>query len=151
MELSDVQKERFWARVNKTDTCWLWTGCCAKKSGYGMLGLNQKMYFAHRVSWVLYDKIIPEGLEILHSCRSKNCVNPAHLSAGTHAQNMADMIRDGTLVNGENHPQAILTDEQVREIRARSTENRRILGEEYGVARNTISKIIHRKRWKHIT
>jgi hypothetical protein len=105
----------------------------------------------HRVSWLLADKTIPDGLEILHSCRSKNCLNPAHLTSDTHAKNMGDMIRDGTSTRGENHPQAILTDEQVREILRRSTEKRRILGEEFGVAHSVISRIIHRKSWKHIT
>ena len=154
MEISDVQKERFWARVNKTDTCWLWTGCCCNK-GYGLVNIpkNKKNYAhrCHRVSYILSGNIIPDGLLLRHSCRSKNCVNPAHLTPGTAQDNSNDKIRDGTELKGEQKPHAKLTEEQVREIRARSTENRRLLAKEFGVFHTTIGHIIQRKKWKHIT
>jgi hypothetical protein len=150
MELSDVQKERFWARVNKTDDCWLWTGSL-DKHGYGQVGLSKSVYRCHRVSYILSGNIIPEGLGLLHSCRSKNCVNPAHLTPGTQAQNVADMIRDGTLIHGEQKLKAKLTEQQVKHILARQTELRKDLAKEFGVNQSTIVRIIQRKKWKHIT
>lgn len=149
MELSDVQKERFWAKVNKTDDCWLWTGSITRN--YGKITINYKPYLAHRVSYILSGNTIPDGLLLRHSCRSKNCVNPGHLTPGTAQDNSNDMIRDGTAPRGEKGSSAKLTEEQVRVIRARSTENRRIMGEEFGVSTGTISDIIIRKSWKHIT
>jgi hypothetical protein len=150
MELSDLQKELFWSKVNKTDTCWLWTGSC-HKDGYGEVRLLGKKYKCHRVSYILSGNTIPEGLILRHSCRSKNCVNPGHLTPGTHKENAADKIRDGTLYCGEKVNTRKLTEEKVREIRARNTENRRLLGKEFGVSESTILRIIQRKKWKHIT
>lgn len=150
MELSDVQKERFWARVNKTDTCWLWTGCLDGK-GYGQVGYNGKNHRAHRVSYILSGKIIPIGLGLLHSCRSKNCVNPGHLTPGTQKENCADMIRDETLVCGEKAKKCKLTDIQVKDILSRETELRKDLAKEFNVNQSTIVRIIQRKRRKHIT
>jgi len=150
MELSDVQKERFWAKVNKTDDCWLWTGGC-ERLGYGIVSIRDKSYKAHRVSYILSGNTIPEGLILRHSCRSKNCVNPGHLTPGTHKENAADKIRDGTLYCGKKLHSCKLTEEQVREIRAWPPGNKRIMREEFGVSESTILRIIQKKIWKHIT
>ena len=149
MELTDTQKKRFWDKVDKTDSCWLWTGSM-NTYGYGQVKLNCKNYQAHRVSWFLIGSTIPEGHVIRHKCRDRKCVNPEHLETGTQAENMADMIRDGTSNIGEKNPCVKLTEAQVLEIRKRSTENQYRLAEEYGVARANISYIIHRRTWKHI-
>ncbi len=106
---------------------------------------------AHRFSWLLAGHTIPEGMCVCHAphsiCGHKNCVNPQHLRVGTHTENMRDMITDGTSLRGTKHHKNKLTEEQVREIRRRSDENQRILGEEFGVSHGTISDIIIKKRW----
>ena len=149
MELTEEQKKRFWEKVDKTDSCWLWTGYM-KTDGYGQIGINCKKYKTHRISWLLAGNTIPTGHVIRHKCRSKNCLNPEHLETGTVAENNADMIRDGTSRPGERHHSAKLTEAQVLEIRKRSTENQRRLAEEYGVSKMTIYYIINKKKWKHI-
>jgi len=132
-------EERFWSKVNKTSGgCWLWTGLL--REGYGRFYVEGKTLTAHRVSWLIADRIIPEGLVLRHKCLNKNCVNPDHLETGTQKENCEDRIRDGTFYRK-------LTEEQVKEILRRSTENQRLLGEEFGVARQTISKIISRQKW----
>jgi hypothetical protein len=96
MDLTEKQKERFWNKIYKTeDSCWIWTGNC-DDGGYGRIRINHILYKAHRLSWLLAGNTIPEGHEICHECRLKNCVNPAHLRTDTHANNMRDKIRDGT-------------------------------------------------------
>jgi hypothetical protein len=110
--------------------------------------------YAHRFSWLLAGNIIPEGQYVLHAphsvCGHKNCVNPAHLRLGTHAENMHDMIADGSTLRGTKHPRSKLTEEQVREILKRSGENQRILSEEFGVSCVLINRIINRKCWKWV-
>jgi hypothetical protein len=138
-------EDRFWSKVDKTETCWLWTGW--KSHGYGMFIVNGRRQLCHRVSWILSGKTIPEGHVIRHKCLNKNCVNPGHLETGTVAENNADMIRDGTSTRGIKHPSAKLTEEQVRQIRVRADKTQTLLAEEYGVSYQTIWNIIHRKKW----
>lgn len=81
---------RFWPKVNKTDSCWLWTGA-KTGAGYGMIrevGHGGKMLMAHRVAYELLVGPIPEGLFLDHLCRTPLCVNPAHLEPVTCRENM---------------------------------------------------------------
>lgn len=86
--------ERFWSKVNKTDGCWIWTAYRDDK-GYGCFGFRGKVWKAHRVAYELATGPIPTGAHILHSCDNPSCVNPEHLRAGTHADNMRDKVARG--------------------------------------------------------
>jgi len=144
-------RERFFSKVNKTETCWLWTAACTKKQGHGQFSYNGKPVLAHRFSWLLAGHTIPEGLCVCHAphsiCGHRTCVNPQHLRVDTIAANNHDTIADGTSSRGTKHHKNKLTEEQVREIRRRGTENQRILAEEFGVSYVTISNIINKKIW----
>lgn len=78
-------EERFWAKVEKTGTCWLWTGSCSR--GYGKLWVDGKNHQAHRVAYELMVGDVPDGLELDHLCRVRHCVNPAHLEPVTGYEN----------------------------------------------------------------
>jgi hypothetical protein len=91
-------RERFWMNVEKTDTCWLYKRL--EKDGYGYFrfgpyGPDQEQWYAHRYSWVIHNGQIPEDKEVCHTCDVRNCVNPAHLWLGSHAENMRDMVVKG--------------------------------------------------------
>jgi len=143
-------RERFFKYVNKTETCWLWTGNC-KNTGHGQFRYNEKSVYSHRFSWLLAGHTIPEGLCVCHAphsiCGHRNCVNPQHLRVDTIAANNHVKIADGTSNRGTKNPKNKLTEEQVLEIRRRCTENKTRLGEEFGVSRFAIGNIINKKRW----
>ena len=148
--MDDKLIRRFFAKVNKTEECWLWTGYITP-TGYGQMTMNKITKKAHRLSWLIAGNTIPDDKPVLrHKCRNRNCVRPEHLEVGTHAENTADRIRDETVIRGRESNLAKLTDEQVLQIRERATENQRELAREFGVAQSAISRIIGRKTWNHI-
>lgn len=82
--------DRFYAKVRKTDTCWVWTGALSSKGtghGYGTLWADGRLRKAHRLSYELHVGPIPVGHVIDHKCRDTRCVNPDHLQAVTARQN----------------------------------------------------------------
>lgn len=88
--------ERFWKKVRKTNSCWLWTG--GTREGYGRIMLNWKRYSTHRISWEIHNGKIPNGLCVLHRCDVPKCVNPKHLWLGTTNDNNKDRARKGRSV-----------------------------------------------------
>lgn len=77
---------RFWSKVDKTPSCWLWTDA-EHKSGYGHFKIEGHHKKAHRVSWEFSRGKIPDGLVVDHICHVKLCVNPEHLRLATPKQN----------------------------------------------------------------
>ncbi len=104
-------EERFWDKVEKTDTCWNWTAALVGSDnpkyrnigGYGAFGFNGKVVRAHRFSYELAFGLIPKGLVVLHSCDNKKCVKPEHLSVGTQMDNVADMDTKGRRINSNSN------------------------------------------------
>ena len=79
--------ERFWSKVNKTDTCWLWTDA-PNGAGYGTFKVGDVSEMAHRYVMILAGYSLTAGLTIDHLCRVRLCVNPAHLEEVTYGENL---------------------------------------------------------------
>lgn len=157
-----TREERFWARVQKTDGCWLWIGG-RNKAGYGNFspGGTASMIGAHRVSYELHYGPIPQGLHVLHRCDVPSCVRPDHLFLGTVADNVRDMYDKGRanrpttfdyVLRGERAYSAKLTESSVRDIRQRRQEGESLgsLAQRYQVTVSAIHAVVHRKTWKHV-
>jgi hypothetical protein len=123
MKMDEKLLKRFFDKVNKTPTCWLWTG--AKACGYGQIGLDGKLEFSHRLSYEHFVGEIPPTLCVLHECDNPSCVNPGHLFLGTKKNNTSDMIRKSrdnfnfknNLTRGAKNTNVVLSEEQVLEIK----------------------------------
>lgn len=124
MAIKSPPFERLYRNILVTgNECWEWQGQTAS-SGYGQIKAFGKMVSCHRLSYELYSGPIPEGLEIMHSCDNKICINPDHLSAGSHQENMADMERKGRRVKGVPNPVRGADREQSKQVL--------VLGKAYG-------------------
>lgn len=88
--------DRFISKIEKTDTCWLWTGAKRHK-GYGAFKFDSKVIDAHRFAYILFKGEIKDNLFVLHTCDNRACVNPEHLFLGTNSDNMKDCYKKGRL------------------------------------------------------
>lgn len=96
--------ERFWSKVDKSGDCWEWTASKGSH-GYGQLQCSvpkRTVLLAHRISYEIAHGPIPAGLVIDHKCLNRGCVNPDHLRAVSHKQNMENLqgARGSTGVRG---------------------------------------------------
>lgn len=74
----------FWARVDQSGDCWLWTGYTDSR-GYGHVRRDGVTHYAHRYSLSLSDVDLTNSVD--HICHNKSCVRPSHLRVVTNKQN----------------------------------------------------------------
>lgn len=138
-----------------TDQCWPWPGT-RSAGGYGRVAHGGREAYAHRLSFEIHHGPIAPGMFVCHHCDNPPCVNPAHLFAGTAADNGADMAAKGRSRNGglrgTNHPQAKLTEADVLEIRRRYAKGETgvSLAREFDIQPTTVSWIVRRVTWSHL-
>lgn len=140
----------FWKRVQKTPTCWEWTGMRGTAGlRYGIVrrphdGIKDEV--AHRTSWRMHFGEIPDGMFVCHHCDNPLCVRPDHLFLGTQTDNMTDMARK------ERSAAAKLTADDVREIRRRfaNGESQSSIAADYPISRRSIGKVTQRIHWRHV-
>ena len=145
--------ERFCGKVEigRLNECWEWQAQI-NTYGYGVVRAdNQKAQGAHREAYRLhYGDEIPEGMLIMHSCDNPACVNPLHLSIGTHKDNKADSCQKGRHTFGNSHGNRKLNEDQAKQIIADPRPKEEIAAE-YGVTVRTVYYIKSGKLWRHLS
>lgn len=135
--------------IEPNSGCWLWNKTY-NQNGYGVFRIGsicdgtRQQRLAHRISYELANGSIPNGMEVCHKCDNPACINPDHLFAGTHADNMGDAAKKrrfpGSYLVGETNPSCRLSDQDIRDIRS-SREKGIVLAHRYGVHHCHISRI----------
>ena len=148
--------ERFWARVDKSGDCWLWTGARGgdrQKYGYfrpsGPRGTKQ--WSAHRFAYVATFGRIPDGIFVCHYCNEGLCVNPDHLYPGTAFQNTRDAMTDGLIPTGERAAMAKFTNQQasnIRRIYDAGGVTHAALAKRFSVSESTIRRLVVRRTYR---
>lgn len=158
--MKDIIRQRFYAKVRKTDNCWLWIG--AKQTprrsqpiGYGVMVVRsspRQAVLAHRLSWELHRGPIPRDKCVLHHCDNPPCVNPDHLFLGTQIENIEDCTSKGRKQKGEQHVRAVLKEVEVVQIKRRIRNGDSVcdIASDYGRPHGTIWAISVGRSWRHI-
>lgn len=148
--------ERFWARVNKNTEsgCWEWIGKSISTNGYANIKRGGKRGGVHRFSFEMHVGPIPIGMMVCHKCDNKRCVNPSHLFLGSNRDNQVDSYQKGRLpTRGEQHGLAKFTEADIKEIRntySAGLASQKDLSIRFVVVKSHISRIINRRRWRHV-
>lgn len=158
-------EERFWSKVDKTESCWIWKGNTSgpKRNGklryargYFSIGRTKKHVGATRFSFELANGPIPKGLFVCHKCDNSLCVRPDHLFLGTPQANTNDMIAKGRA----RHPTRAdgfdfwskLKEKDVLNIREYypTIKSHTKLGKMFGISSSQVGRIINRESWAHL-
>jgi len=132
--------ERFFEKVEKTDSCWLWTGS-TDAAGYGRLqrgGRDEGVVTAHRLSYELaHGRAVTDELFVCHRCDNPACVRPSHLFLGTPAENVQDAI-----VKGRFRFRKFAADPEAVVAHFRLNGNQHATAAHFGISQPTVHRYI---------
>ena len=141
-----MHPDEFWSRVEKSDTCWNWTGA-KNEHGYGIIcfgnGSRVKFKRAHRIVWSWVNGPIDAGMVICHKCDNPACVRLDHLFVGTKADNSADMAAKGRSTHGVKNARHKLTEDDVKAIVLLAQDiPQKDVAKRFGVSDSVVSMIV---------
>lgn len=146
----------FLKNVHKSPTpgdCWEWIGML-NDQGYGMAHVRKTSIRAHRLAYQLFKGPLDSHQYILHNpnCRTRACVNPAHLRIGSQKENAADRKISGTQPMGDRHYRTAFLVEDVRNIRKMYADGILLetIADAYNAGVVTIHDMVKYKTWKHV-
>lgn len=114
--------------------CWEYKGTI-NTNGYGQLSFHGgRRISAHRLSYMIYNGSIPEGMLVCHKCDNKKCVNPKHLFLGTCKDNMED-------ASEKNRWPKYSSVKQIRKLSEQQIEDIKDLIGAYGMKVTNVAKI----------
>jgi len=151
--------ERIMEKVSfQSSGCWMWTGAKSGGDGserykYGYINIDGSVKRVHRVLYEITTGECLDGLALLHRCDTPLCINPAHLTPGTHQDNMDDMNHKGRAkhaVGEGNHSK--LSVEQVMEIKRMRGDGSTytVIGERFNISSAHVSNIVKGKKWAYL-
>ncbi len=153
--IRSIEDLRLRCRLDEDTGCWHWTGateCGAPKLWVASIG---KVMVGYRAAKILAGTTIKPGHHVWPTCRSRDCLNPAHSTTGTRAamsewkrRNRPHRLHPATFAAAtrKRRRRYVLDPEKVKEIRA-SDENNHVLGARYGCHHSTISKVKRGESW----
>jgi hypothetical protein len=151
------EADRFWAKVDRSggpDACWPWLAS-SRRARYGQFRLDCHGPIVSAPRYAFESKGYPlaVGQDALHTCDNPPCCNPAHLFAGTQADNMADKAAKGRALCGEAIPQSKLTAAAVIRASEEAAMGRlqREIAADLGVTQTTISRIVRGLSWARLS
>lgn len=137
--------------------CWECVSHVVPEGKYPIVKRHGKSITLSRYVYEIYHKRkIKKGMNILHTCDNRICINPEHLYEGTRSQNMKDMwerrrhLRPIKTRLGN----AVLTEKDVYEIKyllSSKMFSQKEISEIYNVGLATIENIARGKSWRHVT
>lgn len=137
--LTDRDLSRFWSKIRKTATCWLWTGVEPKFYCEG------SFVFAYRLAYELEYGPVPTGLKVIRKCAEPMCVNPTHLFAGRKTDEFMASIERGRFNRQTLLPEDVLAILRLKELSGA------VLAKRFGVTRSAISDIRRGRKWKWLS
>lgn len=145
---SERFRKLFFKRVVKTDSCWIWASN-KDRDGYGQIACMGRVSKAHRASFAMANGYLISGMVVMHSCDRPECVNPDHLSLGTHADNAADKVKKLRHGHLDSNSQSVLTSDDANTIRAAYLMGMKLkdAADLYGVTRQCIGEIVNGRNW----
>lgn len=159
-------KKYMWSRSVSNKKCREWTGPL-DNTGYARFQYKKIRYLIHRASYEITHGPIPKGAYILHKCHNRKCIYAEHLYAGSHKENMIDMVKAGRSCSGNDtwmrkYPERVKRGQD--NPMSKITENQAIMVIELykimrscnqisiitKIHRKCISDIINGKSWRHL-
>lgn len=98
-QMLGVFTPRLAAKVEITDTCWLWGGA-KDGGGYGSAWHGGRADCAHRVMYREHVGPIPRGMQVDHMCRNRACIRPSHLQLATNLENSENRVANKNSATG---------------------------------------------------
>lgn len=157
--MSEVEdaRERLFARCEPIPEsgCWMVHGWL-DPSGYGRMRIGKKQYTTHRAAYIMENGEPDPGLQVLHKCDNPACVNPSHLYAGTHKDNVRDRLERGPKTGGaywgERNQIARLDKNRVAKIKRMLLDgNAQVqIAKAFGVSRGAIDGIARGINWYYV-
>lgn len=167
MEPEELEKLRKFlmerSELDPVTGCQNWKGYI-DRYGYGHARWKGKTSRTHRLAFMCYNNgTLPtndndnNSLVIRHMCNNKPCIAEPHLKLGTQKENANDKKDHGTLLFGEKHSNAKITEELAKKIiESKYPEDhpdyktQKERAAMFGVAKSTIKGIDSGANWKHL-